>query len=152
MAQGGEKEGGQEALEALLASREAFITYVPLRGEVPFLDYCALPENAVVHEIAPRASLSPAAEAAKAVAAAEGRETAVLIPGRAFDASGTRHGQGGGWYDRFLAAAPREWLRVGFCFERQFSTTPLRREAWDEEMDAVVVVDESGMRLYGPGL
>lgn len=70
------------------------------------------------------------------------------MPGRAFDASGTRHGQGGGWYDRFLAEVPKEWLRIGFCYERQFSEEPLKREAWDQAMDAVVVVGNGMVRVY----
>ncbi len=124
------------------------MTYVPLRGEVPFLDYISLPDGTVRYEIKPRASLDPAAEALNAIHAAESRRAAILIPGRLFDASGTRHGQGGGWYDRFLARVPQEWLRVGFCYGRQFSGTPLRREAWDQVMDAVCVVEDGGLSVY----
>lgn len=136
MAQEGQK------IEELLAPYGAFITYVPLRTEVPFLDYVDIPSDATVYEIKPRASLDPAAEARAAMALAGDKKTAILMPGRSFDSSGTRHGQGGGWYDRFLAAVPREWLRVGFCYERQFSPAPLVREAWDQPMDAVCVVNE----------
>ncbi len=74
----------------------------------------------------------------------------ILIPGRLFDITGTRHGRGGGWYDRFLAAVPREWFRVGFCYESQFSAAPLLREAWDQPMDAVCVVGEDGLRVLVP--
>ncbi|HRH24699.1 MAG TPA: 5-formyltetrahydrofolate cyclo-ligase, partial [Candidatus Paceibacterota bacterium] len=54
---------------------------------------------------------------------------------------------GGGWYDRFLTKVPRSWLRVGFCYEHQFSSTPLLRQSWDQEMDAVIVVSAAGARL-----
>jgi len=68
--------------------------------------------------------------------------TLIALPGRRFDALGTRLGQGGGWYDRFLEKAPVEWLRVGFCFTTQFSETPLPRQPWDEPVDVVCVVDK----------
>lgn len=126
-------------IKELLAPYGAVITYVPLRTEVPFREYATLPQT-VVYEIAPRASLEPAKEAAAAIAAAGNQSVVILIPGRRFDARGTRHGQGGGWYDRFLAEVPKEWLRVGFCFDHQFSETPLPRQTWDQAMDAVVVV------------
>ena len=134
------QEDSVVALTALLSSSTAFITYQPLRSEAAF-SCISFPENSAVYEIPSRASLDPGEEWKKAAALVGKQETAILIPGRSFDASGTRHGQGGGWYDRFLAQAPREWLRLGFCFEDQFSGVPLRRESWDQAMDYVVVVN-----------
>lgn len=124
---------------------------MPLRTEVPFLDYLSLPHDAALFEIAPRASLDPVIEAEKAIAVIGTTPAAVLIPGRSFDASGTRHGQGGGWYDRFLALVPRDWLRIGFCYEKQFSPSPLIRQSWDQEMDVVCVVTLSGLEVHTPG-
>ena len=121
---------------------EAFITYVPLRTEVPFRTVFPLPENAFIYEIPPRASLDPFMEAHKARAAVGARGAAILMPGRRFDAAGTRFGQGGGWYDRFLSETPESWTRIGFCYARQFSETPLKREPWDQAVDVVYVVDE----------
>ncbi len=128
-------------LHTLLSSYQVFITYVPLRGEVDFTEPVALPKGTVVYTIPPRASLDPKEEAVRILGMVGSTPTVVLIPGRRLDASGTRHGQGGGWYDRFLAEVPREWLRIGFCFEDQFSPTPLKRESWDQAMDYVVVLN-----------
>jgi 5-formyltetrahydrofolate cyclo-ligase len=134
----------QEEFQKALVDCDAFITYVPLRTEVNFREHFPIPTDAITYEIAPRAALDPFEEARKARAACGGARTAVLMPGRLFDAAGTRFGQGGGWYDRFLSAAPPEWIRVGFCSRRQFSTEPLPRREWDQIMDYVCVVDDAG--------
>ena len=128
-------------LSTLLSSYQVFITYVPLRGEVDFTEPVALPKGTVAYTIPPRASLDPKEEANRIVGMVGKTSTVILIPGRRFDGSGTRHGQGGGWYDRFLSEVPREWLRIGFCFEDQLSPTPLKRESWDQAMDYVVVLN-----------
>jgi 5-formyltetrahydrofolate cyclo-ligase len=135
-----------EPLTSLLSRYRTFITYRPLRTEVVLSDFMIFPEDARTFEIPARASIDPEALAREAIAFAGATETVLLIPGRRFDAAGTRHGQGGGWYDRFLAHVPRTWLRVGFCFDDQLSPTPLIRESWDQAMDYVGVVDrKTGM-------
>lgn len=136
-----------EWLSAKLAEQGVFVTYSPLRTEVPFREYLSLPQGATVYEIAPRASLDPLKEALAAAGAAASSPTCVLMPGRSFDALGTRFGQGGGWYDRFLAAAPAGWLRIGFCFENQFSTEILVRKPWDQPMDIVCVASKEAHAL-----
>lgn len=107
-----------------------------------FREYLTLPNGSPLYEIAPRAALDPAHESRNAMALAGESPTCILIPGRRFDATGTRHGQGGGWYDRFLAQVPGSWVRIGFCFNTQFSEVPLSRANWDQVMDYVVVVDK----------
>ena len=138
------QKGNQEALlGALCASPRAFITYQPLRTEVDPGAYFTIPPESTVYQIAPRAPLDPATELAQAIARVESAPVALFIPGRRFDRTGTRHGQGGGWYDRFLALAPIEWLRIGFCFSDQLSETPLLRQSWDEPVDVLCVVDRA---------
>lgn len=141
-----------EELNRLLLPYRAFVTYTPLRTEV---DARALFDtgDAATYMIAPRASLDPKEEALGAMEAAGALPTAILMPGRRFDASGTRHGQGGGWYDRFLARVPSGWLRIGFCFDDQFSPAPLVRNAWDQPMDYVCVLDRNakGLQIYASG-
>lgn len=142
------QEGQVSALTTLLSSFSVFITYEPLRTEVPCNVF--LPAKARTYTIPPRASLDPDVVANEVRVFTKDLVPALLIPGRRFDAVGTRHGQGGGWYDRFLAAVPREWLRIGICYDDQFSSAPLVRESWDQAMDYVAVVNrESGeVTLY----
>ena len=149
------EEKGHKALATLLAPFHAFVTYEPLRTDVPFTDYVSLEHADTIYGIKPRASLDPVEEARKSkeTLSCQGStltEVAIFIPGRRFDTLGTRHGQGGGWYDRFLAQVPNTWLRVGFCYDDQFSNEPLVRQSWDQAMDAVCVVSRGGdtMCLY----
>ncbi len=83
---------------------------------------------------------TPPAEVARSFRAeCEGKRVFVFLPGREFDALGTRHGRGGGWYDRFLKEVPPEWVRVGVLDASLFSETPLVRESWDEPVDYLLI-------------
>lgn len=136
----------EKELSALIARFPVCITYVALPTEVAFRNI--IPElPARTYEIAPSVALDPIQEALKARAVADDDETVVLIPGRAFDALGTRHGRGDGWYDRFLAHTPIEWTRIGFCFDDQFSEEALPLQPWDQVMDFVAVASRSSNRL-----
>ena len=55
----------------------------------------------------------------------------VIVPMLAFDDTGTRLGNGGGFYDRYLSKHARRPLRLGFAFEAQKSATALPRETHD---------------------
>jgi len=62
----------------------------------------------------------------------------ILVPGTAFDREGNRLGQGGGYYDRFLAKTAA--LCVGICHEQALlESVPC--EAHDKRMDAVITPD-----------
>lgn len=82
----------------------------------------------------------PVGFAQECVARCANKKVVVLVPGQKFDVYNTRHGRGGGWYDRFLANVPREWYRIGVCTKSQFSKQKLERKEWDQEMDEVVVL------------
>ncbi len=62
--------------------------------------------------------------------------SAVVVPGVGFDVSGGRLGQGGGFYDRALAASVG--LRLGVCFDVQVTDAPVPREPHDVNVDVVV--------------
>ncbi len=66
------------------------------------------------------------------------RHDVVLVPLVAFDETGQRLGQGGGFYDRAIAAAGAArplLIGVGHAFQ-QVRSVPI--EAWDMPLDAVV--------------
>lgn len=62
---------------------------------------------------------------------------AFLCPGLAFDPRGGRLGRGGGFYDRLLAKARKDALKIGVCFPWQIvaDTFP---EAHDVLMDEIL--------------
>jgi 5-formyltetrahydrofolate cyclo-ligase len=61
----------------------------------------------------------------------------VIVPGLAFTAAGDRLGQGGGWYDRFLATVRSDCVSIGVCFDGQL-VDALPVEAHDITVDHVV--------------
>ena len=65
----------------------------------------------------------------------------ILIPGNKFDMHGTRHGKGGGWYDRFLSKTPKTWLKIGIADQSQISPMPIKRESWDMPVDWLLIRD-----------
>lgn len=138
----------QEALNNILAHTEVVIAYVPVRDEIDFKNFLPSLKGKTLCTIQPKALLDPFEEAKRTIAIADGRETVVLIPGTRFDATGTRHGKGAGWYDRFLSSVPASWIRIGLCTTEQFSSEPLVRESWDEPMDYLVVVPEKEPPRY----
>lgn len=60
----------------------------------------------------------------------------VLVPGLAFGLDGERVGHGLGFYDRFLARAPKA-LRVGVCWDFQLGVDGMEIGAHDQKMDWV---------------
>lgn len=61
----------------------------------------------------------------------------VIVPGTAFTAGGDRLGQGGGWYDRFLATVRPDCVTIGVAFAPQV-VEDLPVEPHDVRLDQVV--------------
>ena len=45
---------------------------------------------------------------------------------------------GGGFYDRTLASAPGRPFRLGLAHDFQLLALPLKRETWDQPLDALI--------------
>lgn len=64
-----------------------------------------------------------------------------IVPGLAFTRDGTRLGYGGGWYDRLLASALPNAVKIGVAYPFQMVDS-LPREAHDIPLTDVVVAGE----------
>jgi len=64
-------------------------------------------------------------------------DSAILVPGRAFDGNLSRLGRGGGWYDRVLAGRGERDLLVGISYGCQV-VSALPVEAHDKRMEMLV--------------
>ena len=62
----------------------------------------------------------------------------VLMPLLACDTAGTRIGMGGGFYDKTLASAIQRPFRLGLAHEFQLYKSYLKREKWDQPLDALL--------------
>lgn len=131
---------------------DLFIGYTPIGDEPDFSAFLKAEGIAteVVRLPATRQS-DPSAAASMLAAAHAGKKVCILVPGREFDSRGTRHGRGGGWYDRFLSAVPRGWFRVGVLNASQLSEKALTREVWDEPMDMLLLKEKSGWQVVEVG-
>ncbi len=105
----------RERLESLpeVAAARVVMVFDPVQGEPlvgPFVEWCREQGKAVVvPDSDPAAEPPPDAD----------RFDVVVVPGLAFTIAGDRLGQGGGWYDRFLAAVRPDCLTIGVGFAPQ---------------------------------
>lgn len=131
-----------EKLSAALSLARGVVAYVPMGGEPDWENArLPLPADAQLLRIPTDKHTDPFAYAAECTERFGGSTVAVFIPGRLFDCAGTRHGRGGGWYDRFLSRVPKEWVRIGVADSAHVSREPLSREEWDEPMDWILAHD-----------
>jgi len=132
-----------EKLKGIVSQYSAAIVYDPQNNEVD-INTAAFPligfEKTIV--IPPKKNSDPFAWASKCSAEFVGQNACIFIPGRKFDLSGTRHGRGGGWFDRFLSQVPAGWMRIGVARSPDISKKLLKRETWDEPVDWLLVQNE----------
>ncbi len=69
----------------------------------------------------------------------------LVMPLLAFDASGTRLGYGGGYYDRTIARLGNRPQRIGYCFSAQ-ELPEIPRAEHDAPLD--MIVTETGIRRF----
>lgn len=129
-------------LEDLISKCEAAVLYTPIKekGEIDWkkTDFpIKIPDQNIL--VPQSREENPFEWADKVKELFANKKLFILIPGRKFDKYGTRHGNGGGWYDRFLSKLPRKWLRIGVCNIEQFSTEPIERKAHDEPVNWMIV-------------
>lgn len=74
---------------------------------------------------------------AKTKKASAGDFQIIIIPGVAFDRTGTRLGAGGGYYDRFLAKLPCSIMKTGLAYSCQIARRiPFKKH--DIKMDNII--------------
>ena len=66
----------------------------------------------------------------------------IIVPGIAWDRQGYRVGYGGGYFDRLLAIARPDCVKVGLAYGIQVVDGAVPREPWDERVD--LLVSETG--------
>ena len=71
-----------------------------------------------------------------------------IVPGLAFTRDGRRLGYGGGWYDRFLAAASKDSVKLGVAYSFQV-VEDLPAEPHDIPLTAIVDDSLSGVAVDG---
>ena len=137
-----------QKLFLLLKNCSLQIRYIPLSGEMDFaLSLLTLLQTQEYINISQEKSLDPFSFAENIIEE-YGKESAyVLVPGSFFDKEGNRKGRGGGWYDKFLSRIPEEWIRIGCLPKEKLSENILKKEAWDEPMDWLLVEEEKN-KLY----
>jgi 5-formyltetrahydrofolate cyclo-ligase len=121
-----------EALPAVVEARHVlvFTTIVGEPDTAPFVAWCA-----------DRDKRTAVPESAVDVTWPD----AVIVPGLAFTPAGDRLGQGGGWYDRFLARVAPACATVGVAFAPQI-VDHLPTEPHDVRLDWVVTDGDT----FGP--
>jgi len=131
-----------EKLIKILGACDALVGYAPM-GDEPDAGEFLKTHAILAHgsSVLPLKNLSPQKSAQELLSRHLGKKVCIFIPGRAFDKSGTRHGRGGGWYDRFLSALPKEWIRIGVASSREIHEDGLERQPWDEPVDFILVKD-----------
>jgi 5-formyltetrahydrofolate cyclo-ligase len=120
-----------EGLDAVVRAATV-MAFTSIAGEpdtAPFIEWCAARGK---HVVVPEDEPDPTAV------------DVVIVPGVAFTPDGARLGQGGGWYDRFLAAVRAECTSIGVGFDPQV-VEMLPTEPHDIRLDSIVT--ESGVAV-----
>lgn len=138
-----------QELQKLVAQCEISILYKPLKDEINYNDQSFPLKIHLNNLILPdNKDSDPFEWADKCITKFKNTKPYILIPGTQFDKYGTRHGKGGGWYDRFLSKVPRTWLRVGITNISGISHSPISHQEWDESIDWIMVSNNNLWEAY----
>lgn len=137
------------ALSEELAQVVGIVQYEPIGDEPDSDEYLKRLNIAVpTYRTRPNTTETPEQAFSNALQLIGSGKGAIFLPGREFDTTGTRHGRGGGWYDRFLSMAPRTWLKVGVARGEHLSHEKLERKPWDEPVDFLLVQKSNGWDVH----
>lgn len=142
------KDSVEQELVGILKSARRLIGYIPLTVEPDFSSFLSTHAINVSLSVVPQQQNADPEVFAHDFAEAMSSDVCVFVPGTAFDITGTRHGRGGGWYDRFFSIAPPPWIRIGVLDISAFSETLLVRETWDEPVDYLLISEPSGWKVF----
>lgn len=127
-------EPGTEPVIAAFAARGTEVL-VPRLGDGLQRGWSVFTELDDLVERAPGRPPEPSGEFLDSDALA--RADLVLVPALSVDPSGTRLGQGGGWYDRALPHARPDAAVIALLFDDELSDEPLPTEPHDVPVHAV---------------
>lgn len=71
----------------------------------------------------------------------------IILPALALGADGVRLGQGGGWYDRALAAFPQTALKIGLTYQQFFYPAGILPHEPHDQMIQVVVTEQNWVKV-----
>ncbi len=138
-----------QELQKVLSDCQGAILYKPFAGEVDYSDPTfPFKIHSEIIVLPSDKETDPFVLAAKCVEQFKNKNPFILIPGTQFDMFGTRHGKGGGWYDRFLSKLPKTWPKIGIAHESKFSFSQIKRKSWDIPMDWLIVLEGKKWTVY----
>lgn len=141
---------GKQKLVEVLQNIPGSVGYVPMSDEPDYTEFLKENKIALPSLFVPATKDVDPSKLAAEFTLQYPKGAAIFVPGRGFDTSGTRHGRGAGWYDRFLAEVPSEWVRIG-VLRPELLHEKLQRESWDQPVHFLLIETHDGYEAYQTG-
>jgi 5,10-methenyltetrahydrofolate synthetase len=143
------RKSSLQELQNIMSDYEGSILYKPIKNEIDYTNRLFPLKLKTKKIILPtNKNTNPFLWANKCLKTYKNTNPYILIPGTQFDIYGTRHGKGGGWYDRFLSKIPNTWLKIGVAHQSQMSIPSIKKEPWDISMDWLLVFNNESCNAY----